>query len=240
MGSERKIFFRDIGEIMIRKRRNIKRLSIRIDRNGGVSMTVPYLLSYRDAERFLDEKIDWVKETRERIITSAPPKTIYSEGEIMLTKFHCIRVERDGVEVPEFKVHKDHTLVRLPPVCDIRDEAIQEFIKVAITETLRAEAKSYLIPRVRELSEEHGFRINRVMVKNHKSRWGSCSSRNNINLNLHLMRLPVHLADYVILHELVHTVHRNHSPAFWNMLAEHVSDPRGLAREMRKYQTIIP
>ncbi|MCK4466289.1 MAG: M48 family metallopeptidase, partial [Bacteroidales bacterium] len=69
--------------------------------------------------------------------------------------------------------------------------------------------------------------------------WGSCSSRNNINLNLHIMRLPEKLADYIILHELTHTVHKNHGKKFWSLLTEFTGDGKGLAKELRNYDIQI-
>jgi len=73
---------------------------------------------------------------------------------------------------------------------------------------LRKEAKDYLPQRTELLAAAHGFKYSGVTVKNISSRWGSCSSTNHINLNIHLVRLPEHLSDYVILHELTHTVHK--------------------------------
>ncbi|NQV36954.1 MAG: M48 family metallopeptidase [Candidatus Marinimicrobia bacterium] len=97
-------------------------------------------------------------------------------------------------------------------------------------------AKEILNIRVAELAEEHGFTYNRVSVKRMTSRWGSCSTRNNINLNIKLLHLPEKLCDYVILHELVHTIHKNHGPVFWKALSEVcvVDNPKDLQRELTK------
>ncbi len=229
-----------MGEVTLRKRRHIKRLSIRIDRKGEVRMAVPYLVSFRDAERFLEEKKGWIVKTREKILSSGPQMTVFGEGEIMVTRFHRIVVEQNGFDRSWFRVTGDLTTVYVERERDLEGEEIQAFIRKAIAETLRAEARIVLVPRVRMLAQTHGFVVNRVTVKNLKSRWGSCSSKNNINLNLYLMRLPDHLIDYVILHELVHTIHHNHSGAFWDELARHAPNPRALARELRKFHPEIP
>jgi predicted metal-dependent hydrolase len=92
-----------------------------------------------------------------------------------------------------------------------------------------------LVERLAELARRHGFAYNRVFVKNQRTLWGSCSSTNNINLNANLVRLPDELRDYVILHELVHTRHRNHSRAFWAALDRLVGDGKGLQRRLRQY-----
>ena len=72
-----------------------------------------------------------------------------------------------------------------------------------------------IILRLDELSKEYGFTYNRVFIRNQKTRWGSCSNKNNINLNRKLIYLPDELSDYVILHELLHTRIKNHSKTFW-------------------------
>ena len=94
-------------------------------------------------------------------------------------------------------------------------------------ESLRAQAKAYLPGRLHELADRHGFRYNRVTVKHNTSNWGSCSSKGNINLNLNLMRVPRPLQDYILLHELTHLRHADHSTAFHaeleRLLVDHFS-----------------
>lgn len=100
----------------------------------------------------------------------------------------------------------------------------------------RTQARRQLLERLEYLARQHGFAYNKVFIKNQKSRWGSCSSHNNINLNVHLMRLPEELRDYVLVHELVHTRHKNHSRQFWATLNAIVGDGRRLQRQLRRYQ----
>ena len=88
-------------------------------------------------------------------------------------------------------------------------------------EELRRQAKSELPPRLAELAARYGFLYNKVTIKHNSSNWGSCSARNNINLNLNIVRLPKVLQDYVLLHELCHLRHHDHGHAF-HLLLEHV------------------
>jgi len=78
----------------------------------------------------------------------------------------------------------------------------------------RVEAKERLTTRLNRLAEKHGFTYNKVSIRSQKSRWGSCSHRNNISLNIKLVLLPKELMDYVILHELVHSRIHNHTKRF--------------------------
>lgn len=99
----------------------------------------------------------------------------------------------------------------------------------------KAHAKKKLINRLNELAEEHGFTYNRVFIKNQKSRWGSCSAKNNINLNMKLVYLPDELMDYVIMHEAVHLKVKNHSKKFWKELDKLVGNAKAKDKELRKY-----
>lgn len=88
-------------------------------------------------------------------------------------------------------------------------------------EDMRRRAKEELPLRLAALAARYGFTYNRVMIKHNSTNWGSCSARNNINLNLNLVRLPGVLCDYVLLHELCHLRHHDHGKAF-HLLLEHV------------------
>jgi len=100
-------------------------------------------------------------------------------------------------------------------------------------------ARKQLVARLDELCAEHGFRYNRVFVRNQKTRWGSCSERNNINLNINMIQLPAKLMDYAILHELVHTRVMNHSRRFWEELDKLVGDAKRLDWELKGYRALL-
>ena len=103
----------------------------------------------------------------------------------------------------------------------------------------RAVARRVIGDRLEELAVRHGFTYNRLFVRNQKTRWGSCSNKNNINLNVNLIRLPAALRDYVILHELVHTRIKNHGPLFWEELERHVADCRQVDKQLNRYEFML-
>ena len=100
-------------------------------------------------------------------------------------------------------------------------------------EALRSRAKAELPPRLSQLSALHGFKYNKVFIKNNVSNWGSCSSLGNINLNLRLVTLPQELQDYVMLHELCHLRYLNHGPEFHALLESVCPGHRELGRRLR-------
>ncbi len=97
-------------------------------------------------------------------------------------------------------------------------------------------AREKLTKRLNELAKQHGFSYNRLFLRQQRTRWGSCSAKNNINLNLKLARLPDELLDYVILHELVHTRIKNHGKKFWAELENLMEGARRLDRELSRYR----
>jgi predicted metal-dependent hydrolase len=103
----------------------------------------------------------------------------------------------------------------------------------------RSQARKKLINRLNELAEMYGFTYNRVFIRNQQTRWGSCSLKDNINLNIKLVLLPAELMDYVILHELVHTRVKSHSREFWSELNALVGDAKGLSSRLKEYGLAI-
>jgi len=97
------------------------------------------------------------------------------------------------------------------------------------------EARKILVKRIDELAKTHGFKYNRIFIRNQKTRWGSCSSKNNISLNIKLVRLPERLTDYVIIHELVHTRIKSHNKKYYAALEQIVNERKSLDQELKKY-----
>jgi predicted metal-dependent hydrolase len=98
-----------------------------------------------------------------------------------------------------------------PLVCPDADISAEELDKV----------QDVLFERLRFFASKYNFAYNRATFRCQKTKWGSCSSKNHINLNINLVFLPSHLQDYVLLHELVHTKHKNHGKHFWTELDEY-------------------
>jgi len=120
----------------------------------------------------------------------------------------------------------------------LMDQAEREF-GGKLMEIDRVSARQTLIERLDQLAEKHGFTYNKVTIRNQKTRWGSCSTENNISLNIKLILLPKDLMDYVMLHELVHTRVKNHSKDFWAELDKYVGNAKARASELRKYRLAI-
>jgi predicted metal-dependent hydrolase len=99
----------------------------------------------------------------------------------------------------------------------------------------REDARKILNQRLAELATEHDFEYGKVSIRKQKTRWGSCSSQNNISLNQSLLHLPDGLIDYILLHELTHTRVKNHSPDFWDELETVCPDAKKKRRLLKTY-----
>ena len=101
------------------------------------------------------------------------------------------------------------------------------------------EARRLITARLGELSRQHGLPFKRVSIRNQRTRWGSCSSKNNINLNIKLFLLPAELRDYVILHELIHTKIKSHGSEFYVELGRLVGNARLLKTSLNSYKGVL-
>ncbi len=104
----------------------------------------------------------------------------------------------------------------------------------AVIEERRKLAHKILPKRLDELARKYGFKYAKVFVKNQRTVWGSCSYRNNINLNLNLVALDSEFIDYVLLHELTHTVHKNHQKAFYDLLTKNMPNALDVQKRLKK------
>jgi len=166
--------------------------------------------------------------------------TIFDETTEFKSRSFTLKIQKH--QRPDIRLQLENGLltVHYPHTAQVTHPRVQELIRHGIEESLRQEAKRFLPGRLAWLAKQWNISYNNVVIKNLKSRWGSCSGVNNINLNLHLMRLPDALIDYVLLHELCHVHEKNHGPGFWRRLDKMTNGhARELDRAMRDYQTKI-
>ncbi len=237
--SEKTIEHKDFGKITIVKSTRAGRISISMKPFEPLKLTLPVFISYKRAEEFLREKEKWIHRNLEKIRKLEGQYTIFKEETDFRTNDHVLVFSRHRDVSPRVCLKEKKIMVQLPEQTDVEDPRIQEMIRWGIQAAWRKEANRHLPERLRKLSRNHHLSFNKVIIKNNKTRWGSCSHKNNINLSLHLMRIPDYLIDYILLHELVHTVHKNHSNKFWKDLEKISPDARSTDRELKEYRIDI-
>ena len=238
MTTSKTVFMPGIGDVLLSKNKLSRGISIKVKTGGAVRVSLPWRTSFSDAETYLVKKQDWINEAVNRMIQHSDSRKKVYEGNIeRVTMFHNLEIAIHESNEIALKVAGNIILVKHPQSILVKDELVQQAIKKGILFAMKHEAKKYLPIRLTQLAEEKGLQYNKVSIRDTKTRWGSCTADNNINLSIHLMKLPSPLIDYVILHELAHTIHKNHSRQFWNYLEVLDSNTRKLAKEMKKYST---
>jgi len=208
-----------LGDILITKKGGNRNIRLTVSPSKGIRVSVPFFTKFSHAEDFIREREDWIIETikkqeekvHSRMIPLGEGHDIQLVGSMII--FHKDNTQealkRNKIAV---RISGDKTEIHYPDGCT------REALSGIVIKMIKRRAAEYLPQRCATLASEHGFKYNRIFMKNNRTNWGSCSNRGNINLNIHLMRLDKELADYVILHELCHLRHHNHGAGFHTLL----------------------
>lgn len=216
-----------------------------VDDDGVLHVRAPYRSSAAQAEQVICEYERWVLaklDATARRVARRPPlqpgaKLPFLDEQLTLR----IGLERQldlfdesGLAAPESVRRRGAELrVHLPRGAESR-------LRELLEGWYRAEAERILGRWTGELGRRLGLTANRIAVRAQKTCWGSCSARGNISLNWRLLLLPRALAEYVIVHELCHLRHLDHSPAFWQLVATLVPDHGLKRRALRQRQPELP
>ncbi len=119
------------------------------------------------------------------------------------------------------------------------DRAALEPLTKGDIEKLAEDALRYIPLRVREIAKKMGVTFGNITIRNQKTRWGSCSAKGNLNFNCLLMLTPPEVVDYVIIHELCHRIHMNHSPAFWREVEKYDPGYRDKKKWMKEHGRVL-
>lgn len=209
-----KVHDEEFGEIVVRRSRLSRYVRLKIGQNGSLSASLPWRASVKLVKQLIDQSRD---ELRGIVRDYSSRRPSYHDG-MIIGKSHRLSVVYDNIATPNCTVKDQRIIVTFPVTLSLSSTPAQDYIRESVLKALRKEARAYLPRRTRFLASQHGFHIETIKLNNAKTRWGSCSSKNMLNLNVALMRLPHELIDYVILHELCHTREMNHSEAFWQLV----------------------
>ena len=223
------VFIEGIGEVTLAKRRGTRNLRLSINASGRVRVGMPYWLPYKSAIAFAKGRKDWIAE--QQILN----QQAVLRNKVKVGKAHTLYFSKDP-SAKLIKTRVDTIAIYVTSPYDETDHRVQHKARVACERALAAEAKTILPHRIKSLSALHGYPYKELRIRKLTSRWGSCSSHGVITLSYFLMQLPWELIDYVILHELVHTKHLNHSPGFWQALEVLAPGAKDLQRQIRVHK----
>ena len=254
------IFDEEFGEIKVSKSKLARAVKISVGVDGVLKASIPYyspeftvsrLIRHNRAEirKMLSEHSsrniyrdgDLIGKShtlifREKNSSSALSSAFSSGKGVAQSKTKCANQKRTGDKSLNFEISGNQILVYGE---NLESPLAQAEIRKIVAKILRKQARAYLPRRVDFLAEKHGFIFEKLRFSHTSSRWGSCSSRGTISLNIALMNLPLHLIDYVIIHELCHTRQMNHSEKFWAEVEKYDPNYRAHVREMKNFSPQI-
>ena len=210
-------------EIKYKKHPFSKSIKISLKQEGEILVTMPIICPYKTARNFLLSNFEKIKSFKiDNKILSPDLKT----------KFDTLNI----IKSDELKTTVKNNIVNFyyPKELEFANPKIQKALKEAYFKALKIEAKNYLPQRLGFLANKYGFKYGSVALRNQKTRFGSCSFKNNINLNINLMKYDFDCIDYVLIHELVHTKIKNHSEKFWVEVEKYCPDYKILRKKLKK------
>ena len=220
----------DLGTISIYKRKGTKQLSIRFSGNL-LKVTQPAWMPYQTGLSFAVTQKKW-------ILAHLPnQQAIEIKDGNRYGKEHILRII-PSTEI-RTRITKNEILIYCPSKNISLPEEYIPIAKKAIYRALKKEAADLLDKRLVMHANNHHFSYKDISFKSMKSRWGSCNSNREITLNIYLLMLPWELIDYVIFHELSHTLHLNHSAAFWEQVSGHIPNYKLLRKELKQNQAAV-
>lgn len=203
---------------------------LRVLPDGRVRITLPRWGSKREAMAFVERQMTWIRRQRQRMAARVCLTRAWGEGTEILFRGLRAAIHVQGQPPPGVACFADQVVTLEAKLGDLR-----AWIEQHLWQLARREVPT----RVLELAQQHGAQVRKVVVRNQRSRWGSCSVRGTISLNWRLIQLPPSVSDYLILHELAHLTHMNHSMRFWRHVAEICPGFREAELWLRRHRDLL-
>jgi len=195
-----------------------KTMALKVTRDG-VSVHMPSNAAISLAKKFVQQKTSWIQYKLKQQDSRQPVIKHYVDGEslLFLGEQYNLRLNQSAVT----NIHKDNTDIVITSRSAPPSTAS---VKRNLVNWYKQQAELYIKERTQQLAEKTGLKPRSITVKTYKARWGSCRITGDIQFNWKLMLAPPAIIDYVIVHELCHLTHHNHSAAFWQLVNHHYSD----------------
>lgn len=210
----------------IKRHRKRRHLLLQVT-HDAICVKAPYYSSKQEILKFVNSHQQWIAETHAKL----PPLLRYQSGDKLL---HLGSQKTLKIKQGKTAIHFDEKTI------DIRFATTSpQAIAYLLKQTYIKQANDYLSTRFRYLNECFPYRANSLAIKEYKSRWGSCDRHGRIQLSWRLILCPPRAIDYVIIHELCHLKHFDHSKAFWQLVSQHHSTFREDKHWLDKNQALI-
>lgn len=221
-----------VGDIRLSRRPGMKRLRLTITPRGPL-LSMPWFTPKALAISFIIKNAAWIREN-----SSAHATALIKPG-AKIGKVHEVRFVFNTGKTTTTHTSRSMITIAHPRTTTYDTAAVQSKAQQAAVRVLKAEAERYLPKRLELLARKLNFEYKEVRVRRMTSRWGSCSSTKLITLNIFLMQLPNDLIDYVLVHELVHTKHMDHSADFWHTFEQVLPGAKSLRKSIKTFSPVL-
>jgi len=217
----------------IKKHRLARSVKLRIHPTSGLQITTPDRFNLADIPFVLEKHKAWISKHLLKIQplpTTELPEQIFLATANQTWKVHYLacQAKLELIQRP---------LQELALVGKIADKKL---CQEKLTAWVKEQAKIILSAQLNDISEKTRLPYQRLILRDQKTLWGSCTFRKSISLNYKLLFLPEHLTAHVMIHELCHTQHLNHSEAFWKLVAQHDPAWQEHRRALRRARQFVP
>lgn len=212
-----------LPENYILVRKEVKHARLRVSEDGKVRIIAPPSFSKDDISSLLNKKAKWIAKNVKYF--EAMSKIELQRNQLLLfgNRYNYFYDTSFSQKVIINHEHRTITAKR-----DLTDPEIQE-------NWYRNVAKKHLTKRIEQLSKKLNFPYNKLYIRNERNKWGNCSNEKNISLNWKLIKAPEYVIDYIIIHELLHTVVMSHTNKFWTLLKSYYPDYKKSIKWLEKY-----
>ena len=225
----------------VRESKRAKRLSIRVSSSAEVEVIVPRGCPKHRIAEFVTAKQGWIKKTVQKVALERRSRPEDAQGELP-TKIVLRSLPQEWT-VEYQKENRESVGIKSVDSCRLIVKGGVDHVPTChyvLQKWVRKQAQFYIPQWLRAASQETNLSYSKVTIRRQKTLWGSCSSKGSINLNDKLLFLPFELARYVLIHELCHTVHMNHSPDFWALVGQKEPDYQALDRDLNDAWHYVP
>ncbi|MBX4197662.1 M48 family metallopeptidase [Candidatus Saccharibacteria bacterium] len=230
--AQKTVWLPEIGEIVLSKRSGTKNIRLSVSAAGKVRIGLPAWAPYAAGVNFAKSRTDWIKQH-----LPAATDNYLNHGSRIGKSYRLSYIFDPGASRTSTRLVAQS--LRITSHLPLSHPSVQTAAVKAGERALRQEAGLLLPRRLAQLASKNNFEYKTVRIKKMVSRWGSCSSHKGITLNFFLMQLPWEMIDYVLLHELVHTRHLNHSSRFWSDFDQAYPGAKQTRRLLKQYRPVI-
>lgn len=209
----------------IRRSTKAKYIALRITPDGKLELVLPAAAKVEDGISILEKNKAWIRK-RKKLLRDGDGGYYYMGERIQVAREYSTEVGEHHLRLKAGMLS-----ITSPDGSTMKTTTIYNGF-------IRQQAKRYLIPRAEELAVKYNFSVTRYSLRQQKSRWGSCSSKGTISLNINLMKCPSEVIDYVIVHEFCHLRYMDHSQKFWREVEKYIPEYKKLRKQLKFYSRV--